>query len=47
MERLIVKLASLNDDAPKDYLMIFRRLGYKPEVELLSKRYHIFGIKRQ
>jgi ubiquinone/menaquinone biosynthesis C-methylase UbiE len=47
MERLIVKLASLNDDAPKDYVMIFRMLGYDPEVEVLDKRYHIFGIERQ
>jgi len=45
-ERLIVKLASLNDDAPKDYLKIFREMGYEPEVEVLSKRYHIFGIQK-
>ena len=46
MERLIVKLASFNDDAPKDYLKIFRELDYEPEVEVLSKRYHVFGIKK-
>jgi ubiquinone/menaquinone biosynthesis C-methylase UbiE len=46
-ERLIVKLASLNDDTPKDYMMIFRGLGYEPEVEVLTKRYHIIGIEKQ
>jgi ubiquinone/menaquinone biosynthesis C-methylase UbiE len=45
-ERLIVKIASFNDDAPKDYLKIFRELGYEPDVEVLSKRYHIFGIQK-
>ena len=45
-ERLIVRLASFNDDAPKDYLKIFRALGYEPEVEILSKRYYVFGIKK-
>lgn len=47
VERLIIKLASLNDDAPKDYLSIFRDLGYEPEVEVLGKRYHIFGVAKQ
>ena len=47
VERLTVWLASLNDDAPKDYMKIFRNLGYKPEVDILSKRYHILGIKIQ
>jgi len=46
IERLIVKLASLNEDAPKDYLRIFRALGYEPEVEVINKRYHVFGIKK-
>jgi len=46
IERLIVKLASLNDDAPKDYIKIFRELGYEPEVEVLSKRYNVFGVKK-
>jgi ubiquinone/menaquinone biosynthesis C-methylase UbiE len=35
-ERLIVKLASLNDDAPKDYPKIFRELGLEYEVEPLD-----------
>jgi ubiquinone/menaquinone biosynthesis C-methylase UbiE len=43
-ERLILKLASLNDDAPKDYLKIFRELNLKPEVEPLAQRYHVFTV---
>ncbi|HUW95555.1 MAG TPA: methyltransferase domain-containing protein [Anaerolineae bacterium] len=46
-ERLMVKLASLSDDAPQDYMGIFRGLGYEPEVEVLSKRYHVLGITRR
>jgi ubiquinone/menaquinone biosynthesis C-methylase UbiE len=46
VERLVIWFASLNDDAPKDYLGIFREMGYEPEVDILSKRYHIFGIKK-
>lgn len=46
IERLIIKLGSLNDDAPKDYLKIFRVLGYEPSVEVLSKRYHVFSIQK-
>lgn len=46
MERIIVKLASLNDDAPKDYQKIFRELNYEPEVEVLSKRYHVLSITK-
>ena len=47
IERLMVWLASLSEDAPKDYQAIFEGLGYKPEVEVLSKRYSIFGIEKQ
>ena len=47
VERFIVWLASLNDDAPKDYQAIFAELGYEPEVEVLGKRYYIFGIEKQ
>jgi len=46
-ERLMVMLASLNEDAPQDYLGIFRGLGYEPEVEVLSKRYHVLGITKR
>jgi ubiquinone/menaquinone biosynthesis C-methylase UbiE len=46
-ERLMVMLASLNEDAPRDYLGIFRGLGYEPEVEVLSKRYHVLGITKR
>ena len=46
-ERLMVKLASLNDDVPQDYLGIFRGLGYEPEVEVVSKRYHVLGITKR
>ena len=45
-ERLVVWLASLNDDAPKDYLEIIRKIGYEPEVDVLSKRYHVYGIRK-
>jgi ubiquinone/menaquinone biosynthesis C-methylase UbiE len=45
-ERLVVWLASLNDDAPKDYLAIFRKMGYEPEVDIFSKRYHVYGIRK-
>jgi ubiquinone/menaquinone biosynthesis C-methylase UbiE len=44
-ERLIVKLASLNDDAPKDYLKIFRELGVEPRVEVLGQRYNILVLQ--
>jgi ubiquinone/menaquinone biosynthesis C-methylase UbiE len=47
IERFTVWLAGLNDDAPKDYQAIFAGLGYEPEVEVLGKRYHIFGITKQ
>lgn len=46
-ERLFVKIASLNDDAPKDYRKIFKNLGYMPDVEALSKHYHIFSITKR
>ena len=45
-ERLIVKLASLNDDAPKDYLKIFRELDLEPEVEPLDQRYYVFRVSK-
>lgn len=45
-ERLIVKLASLNDDAPKDYLTIFRELNLESEVEPLDQRYYVFSVRR-
>jgi ubiquinone/menaquinone biosynthesis C-methylase UbiE len=43
-ERLIVKLASLSDDAPKDYLKIFQELDLNPEVESLNQRYYVFRV---
>jgi ubiquinone/menaquinone biosynthesis C-methylase UbiE len=45
-ERLLVWFASLNDDAPKDYLKIFGEMGYEPEVDILSERYRIYGIRK-
>jgi ubiquinone/menaquinone biosynthesis C-methylase UbiE len=45
-ERIIVKLARFTEDAPKDYIKIFRELGYEPEVDVISQRYHVFGIKK-
>jgi ubiquinone/menaquinone biosynthesis C-methylase UbiE len=47
MERFIVELASLNDDAPKDYNKIFGELGHEPEVEVISNRYHVYRIQKK
>jgi ubiquinone/menaquinone biosynthesis C-methylase UbiE len=47
LEQFIVWLASLNEDAPKDYQAIFADLGYDPEVEVLGKRYSIFSIRKR
>ena len=47
VERFVVWLASLSDDAPKDYQAIFAGLGYEPEAEVLGKRYYILGIEKQ
>lgn len=46
IERFIIKMGHLNDDDPKDYLQAFRSLGYEPDVEVMSKRYHIFNIQK-
>ena len=45
-ERCIIWIASLSEDAPKDYLGIFKELGYEPEVDVLDKRYHVYGIRK-
>ena len=45
-DRLMVWLASLNDDAPKDYLKIFGELGYEPVFEKLSDQMFIFIIRK-
>ena len=45
-ERLLVWFAGLNDDAPKDYLKIFREMGREPEIEILSQRFYIYGIRK-
>ena len=45
-ERLIVKLASLSDDAPKDYLKIFQELDLNPQVESLDQRYHVIRVRK-
>ena len=45
-ERLLVWFAGLNDDAPKDYLKIFREMGCEPEIEILSQRFYIYGIRK-
>lgn len=45
-ERLLVWFAKFNDDAPKDFMGIFREMGYEPEVEILSKRYYIFSVHK-
>ena len=42
----MVWFASLNDDAPKDYIAIFREMGYEPEVDVLDKRYYVYGIRK-
>ncbi|MCJ7537804.1 MAG: class I SAM-dependent methyltransferase [Anaerolineales bacterium] len=46
VERCIVWFARLNEDAPKDYLAIFREMGYEPEVDVLDERYHVYGIRK-
>lgn len=46
VERLMVAIARLNEDAPKDYLSLFSQLGYQPEVEVIDKRLHVLGIKK-
>ena len=45
-ERLLVWFAGLNDDAPKDYSEIFREMGYEPEIDVLSTRYYVYGIRK-
>jgi ubiquinone/menaquinone biosynthesis C-methylase UbiE len=45
-ERILVWLAKLSEDAPKDYVAIFREMGYEPEVDVLSKRFHVYGIRK-
>ena len=45
-EQFVVWFARLNDDAPKNYLEIFRELGYEPEVDVLSERFHVYGVMR-
>ncbi|MFC1922087.1 class I SAM-dependent methyltransferase [Chloroflexota bacterium] len=46
VERCVVWFARLTDDAPKDYLAIFREMGYEPEVDVLNERYHVYGIRK-
>jgi ubiquinone/menaquinone biosynthesis C-methylase UbiE len=45
-ERLLLWFAGLNDDAPKDYWEIFREMEYEPEIEVLSKRFYVYGIRK-
>ena len=45
-ERIFVKLASLNEDAPKDYVTIFGEFGVKPEIEPLDRHYSIFNVRK-
>ena len=45
-ERLLVWFAGWNDDAPKDYWEIFREMGYEPEIDVLSKRFYVYGIRK-
>jgi ubiquinone/menaquinone biosynthesis C-methylase UbiE len=46
-DKLVTKLGSLNEDVGKDCLRIFAELGYQPEVDVMTKRYHIYGIKKK
>jgi hypothetical protein len=46
-DKLMTKLGSLNEDVGKDCLRIFAELGYQPEVDVMTKRYHIYGIKKK
>ena len=45
-EGLFIWFASLNDDAPKDYKEIFRGMGCEPEIDVLSERFHVYGIRK-
>ena len=45
-ERSVVWFASLTNDAPKNHLRMFRDMGYEPEVEVLNKRYHVYGVRK-
>ncbi|MCD6425159.1 MAG: methyltransferase domain-containing protein [Anaerolineales bacterium] len=45
-ERCVVWFARLTDDAPKDYLRMFRDMGYEPKVDVLDKRYHVYGVRK-
>ena len=45
-ESIVVKLASLTEDAPKNYMKIFQDLGLTPEFEHLDKRYSIFKVHK-
>jgi ubiquinone/menaquinone biosynthesis C-methylase UbiE len=46
VERILVWFARLSEDAPKDYEVIFGEMGYEPEVEVLSERFHVYGIRK-
>ncbi len=46
MERLLVWFARLSEDAPKEYLGIFRDMGYEPEIDILSERFYIYTIRK-
>ena len=46
IERLLVWFAKFSEDAPKDYLGIFLEMGYEPEVDKLSERFHIYRIRK-
>lgn len=45
-ERFVVWFARLTEDAPKDYLAIFKEMGFEPEVDVLDERYHVFGVRK-
>jgi ubiquinone/menaquinone biosynthesis C-methylase UbiE len=47
LDKLMTELGRLNEDVGKDYLRVFRELGYHPEVDVIDKRYHIYCLKKK
>ena len=45
-DHVVEWFAGLNDDAPKDYRAIFAALGYEPQVDIISRRYQVYGVTK-
>lgn len=46
IDHLVEWFAGLSDDGPKDYRAIFAALGYKPQVDILSRRYQVYAVAK-